>query len=135
MTFSIVARSADRPGAPAGPPSFGVAVASRFLAGGAAGPAADAGGGALATQAAANLAYRPQGLALLRTGTAAAGVVAGLTAADPGAADRQLGVVGPDGDGASWTGTGCLPWAGGRTGPGYAIQGNILAGPQVVDAM
>ncbi|MEU8074119.1 DUF1028 domain-containing protein [Catellatospora citrea] len=128
MTFSIVARSADGV-------AHGVAVASKFLAVGAAVPAAEAAVGALATQSYANLAYRPQGLALLRTGTAAGDVVAGLTAADPGRESRQLGVVGRTGDGATFTGADCHGWAGGRTGDGYAIQGNILAGPEVVAAM
>ena len=128
MTFSIVARSADGQ-------ALGVAVASKFLAVGAAVPAAEADVGALATQSYANLAYRPQGLALLRSGVAAADVVAGLTAADPGRAQRQLGVVGPVGDGAIYTGDGCHDWAGGLAGDGYAIQGNILAGKQVVVAM
>jgi uncharacterized Ntn-hydrolase superfamily protein len=128
MTFSIVARSADGQ-------SHGVAVASKFLAVGSAVPAAQAQVGALATQSYANLAYRPQGLALLGTGVSAADVVAGLTAADPGRAQRQLGVVGPTGDGATYTGTGCHDWAGGLAGDGYAIQGNILAGKQVVVAM
>jgi uncharacterized Ntn-hydrolase superfamily protein len=131
MTFSIVARAADG----AGGTAHGVAVASKFLAVGAAVPAAEADVGALATQAHANLAYRPQGLALLRTGVPAAGVVAGLVAADGGRAQRQLGVVGPDGDGATYTGEDCHPWAGGTAGDGYAIQGNILTGPEVVDAM
>src|SRR5256885_127691 len=128
MTFSIVARSADGH-------SYGVAVASKFLAVGAAVPAAEAGTGALATQSYANLAYRPQGLALLRTGVGAADVGAGLTAADPGRATRQLGVVGPTGDGATYTGTDCHDWAGGIAGDGFAIQGNILTGEQVVVAM
>jgi uncharacterized Ntn-hydrolase superfamily protein len=128
MTFSIVARSADGK-------SHGVAVASKFLAVGAAVPAAEAAVGALATQSYANLAYRPQGLMLLRTGTSAADTVAGLTTADPGRAQRQLGVVGRKGDGATYTGQGCHPWAGGVTGWGYAIQGNILTGPEVVEAM
>jgi uncharacterized Ntn-hydrolase superfamily protein len=128
MTFSIVARSADGR-------AHGVAVASKFLAVGAAVPAAEADVGALATQSYANLAYRPQGLALLRTGVGAANVVAGLTAADDGRASRQLGVVGPDGPGATFTGASCHPWAGGVASDGYAIQGNILTGPEVVDAM
>src|SRR5689334_8994508 len=106
MTFSIVARSTDGR-------SYGVAVASKFLGVGAAVPAADAEVGALATQSYANLAYRPQGLTLLRTGVAAADVVAGLTAADPGRDQRQVGVVGPTGDGATYTGAGCHDWAGG----------------------
>jgi uncharacterized Ntn-hydrolase superfamily protein len=128
MTFSIVARSADGL-------SHGVAVASKFLAVGAAVPAGEARIGALATQSYANLAYRPQGLALLRTGVAAADVVAGLIAADPGRDQRQLGVVGASGPGATYTGADCHDWAGGLAGDGYAVQGNILAGEQVVVAM
>ncbi|SNT52569.1 Uncharacterized conserved protein, Ntn-hydrolase superfamily [Asanoa hainanensis] len=128
MTFSIVARSADGH-------SHGIAVASKFLAVGAAVPAAEALTGAVATQSYANLAYRPQGLALLRTGVDAAGVVAGLTAADDGRAQRQVGVVGVAGDGATYTGADCHDWAGGVAGDGFAIQGNILVGPQVVEDM
>jgi uncharacterized Ntn-hydrolase superfamily protein len=128
MTFSIVARSADGR-------SHGVAVASKFLAVGAAVPAAEAQVGAIATQSYANLAYRPQGLALLRTGVAATRVVAGLTAADDGRETRQVGVVGAEGDGATFSGSGCHAWAGGAAGDGYAIQGNILTGPEVVEAM
>src|SRR5262249_54840722 len=128
MTFSIVARSADGH-------VHGVAVASKFLSVGAAVPAAEAEVGAVATQSYANLAYRPQGLTLLRTGVDAAGTVAGLTASDDGRASRQVGVVGRDGDGATYTGSDCHPWAGGVAGDGYAIQGNILTGPEVVEAM
>jgi uncharacterized Ntn-hydrolase superfamily protein len=128
MTFSIVARSDDGR-------MHGVAVASKFLAVGAMVPAAEADIGALATQSYANLAYRPQGLALLRTGTAAGDVIAGLTAADPGRDSRQLGVVDAAGAGATFTGPACHDWAGGKAGFGYAIQGNILTGPDVVDAI
>jgi uncharacterized Ntn-hydrolase superfamily protein len=128
MTFSIVARSADGT-------ALGVAVASKFLAVGAAVPAGAADIGALATQAYANLTYRADGLALLRDGASAAQTVERLVAADSGRDDRQLGVVGSTGAGATFTGTKCHPWAGGTTGDGFAIQGNILAGPEVVDAM
>ena len=114
MTFSIVARSADGH-------VHGVAVASKFLAVGAAVPAAEAEVGALATQSYANLAYRPQGLALLRTGVPAADVVAGLTAADDGRESRQLGVVGPTGDGATYTGQ-RLPPVGRRRWPGTGTR-------------
>jgi uncharacterized Ntn-hydrolase superfamily protein len=126
MTFSIVARAGA---------AHGVAVASKFLAAGAVVPAAEAEVGALATQSYANLAYRPQGLAMLRTGVDAAGVVAALTTADPHRATRQLGVVATDGDGATFTGDECHQWAGGDAGEGWAIQGNILTGPEVVAAM
>jgi uncharacterized Ntn-hydrolase superfamily protein len=129
MTFSIVARSAD--GA-----ALGVAVASKFLAAGAAVPAALAGVGAVATQSYANLAYRPQALALLGTGTAAADTVRALIAGDAGpVSHRQVGVVGATGEGATFTGADCHDWAGGVAGDGYAIQGNMLAGPAVVTDM
>ncbi|MGH3735409.1 MAG: DUF1028 domain-containing protein [Micromonosporaceae bacterium] len=128
MTFSIVARSADGQ-------QYGVAVASKFLAAGSAVPAAEAEVGALATQAYANLTYRQTGLAMLRAGIAAADVVAGLTAADPDRGHRQLGVVATTGEGATYTGEECHDWAGGLTGDGYAVQGNILTGPEVVEAM
>jgi uncharacterized Ntn-hydrolase superfamily protein len=133
MTFSIVARSAD--GA-----HFGVAVASKFLAVGAAVPAAraeraGAPGGALATQALANLAYKAGGLALLAGGRSAKETVEALTAADDRAEHRQLGVVDAAGGAATHTGTECLQWAGGATGYGYAIQGNILVGSRVVALM
>jgi len=128
MTFSIVGRSAGG--------WLGVAVASKFLGSGAAVPAALAGVGAVATQSYANLAYRPQALALLGTGVSAPDTVAGLVAADSGpVAHRQLGVVGADGVGATFTGASCHDWAGGTAGDGYAIQGNMLAGPQVVREM
>ncbi|AGZ43500.1 DUF1028 domain-containing protein [Actinoplanes friuliensis] len=129
MTFSIVARSADGC-------ALGVAVASKFLGVGAAVPAALAEVGAVATQSYANLAYRPQALALLGTGVPATETVAGLIAADDGPVDhRQVGVVGTSGPGATFTGPACHPWAGGAAGDGFAIQGNMLAGPQVVDRM
>jgi uncharacterized Ntn-hydrolase superfamily protein len=128
MTFSIVARSENGR-------AHGVAVASKFLAVGAAVPAAEAEVGALATQSYANLAFGPQGLTMLRTGVPADLVVAGLTAADAGRDQRQLGVVGRTGAGGSFTGAGCHAWAGGTAGDGYAIQGNILAGPEVVGEM
>lgn len=128
MTFSIAARSDDGM-------FLGVAVASKFLAVGAAVPGVRVGAGAIATQAWANLRYVPDGLALLEGGATAQECIDQLTHADEQAADRQVGVVDVSGGSASFTGPGCHPWAGGRTGPGYAIQGNILTGPEVVDAM
>src|SRR2546423_15663759 len=108
MTFSIVARSADGR-------AHGVAVASKFLAVGAAVPAAGADIGALATQSYANLAYRPQGLALLRTGVAAPRGVAGLTAPDPGRHQRPPGLGGPTRGGAPYPRPRGHAW--GRGGP------------------
>ena len=128
MTFSIVARSADGQ-------SWGVAVASKFLGVGSAVPAADAGVGAIATQAAANVGYKRDGLAQLAGGSTAAEVLQHLLAADDGREERQLGIVDAAGTAASFTGSACLEWAGSVTGDGYAIQGNILTGPEVVAAM
>jgi uncharacterized Ntn-hydrolase superfamily protein len=128
MTFSIVARSADGS-------AWGVAVASTFLAVGAAVPAAAAGAGAVATQAYANLRYRPDGLGLLRAGRSAADTLAALTGGDDLREQRQAGVVDRDGGAATFTGTGCSDWAGGRTGDGYALQGNMLTGEEVLTGM
>ncbi|MDQ1625990.1 MAG: hypothetical protein QOJ49_1488, partial [Actinomycetota bacterium] len=132
MTFSIAGRLADEDGQTGG--SWGVAVASKFLAVGSAVPAAEVGVGAIATQSLANLAYRPDGLRLLAAGHSAQETLDALTAADEGRDQRQAGVVDRDGGAATFTGPGCHAWAGGRTGPGYAVQGNILTGPEVVDA-
>jgi len=128
MTFSIVARD------PANG-DLGVAVASKFLAVGSVVPWAMAEVGAIATQALANVSYGPDGLAALAGGNDAAMVLADLTAADDGRSERQLGIVDARGRAATHTGTGCLVWAGGRVADGVAVQGNILAGPEVVDAM
>jgi len=128
MTFSIVARSPD--GA-----RWGVAVASKFLAVGAAVPAARFGVGAIATQSYANLAYKADGLHLLNRGQSAQQVIDKLIAKDDLREKRQLGVVDRDGGAATYTGDECNAWAGGRTGDGYAAQGNILTGPEVVDAL
>jgi uncharacterized Ntn-hydrolase superfamily protein len=98
-------------------------------------PWAEPGVGAIATQAYANPRYGPDGLALLREGLSAEDVVARLTEADEGRDERQLGVVDGEGRSAAWTGSECMHWAGGRTGPGYAAQGNILIGAETVDAL
>ncbi len=114
---------------------WGVAVQSKFLAVGSAVPYAAAEVGAIATQAWANLRYGPDGLALLRAGATAQETVDQLVAADDGRDDRQVGVVDAHGNSASFTGAKCMDWAGGRTGPGYAAQGNILVDAATVDAL
>ncbi len=127
-TFSIVAADPE-----AG--EVGVAVASRFFAVGTVVPFAKAGVGAVATQSFANTSYGPRGLLLLESGATADEVVRVLTRGDDGREQRQLGVVAASGVGATYTGTKCNAWAGGRTGPNYAVQGNILASEAVVAAM
>jgi uncharacterized Ntn-hydrolase superfamily protein len=114
---------------------WGVAVQSRFLAVGCIVPWAEPLVGAIATQSWANPRYGPDGLALLRNGLPASEVVERLTTADESRAQRQLGVVDAEGRGATYTGEECKEWAGGRTGPGYAAQGNILVSGDTVDAL
>jgi uncharacterized Ntn-hydrolase superfamily protein len=110
-------------------------VQSKFLAVGSVVPWAEPGVGAVATQAYANPRYGPDGLALLRQGLSAEEVVKRLTEADDDHDQRQLGVVDAAGRGATFTGSGCHVWAGGRTGSGYAAQGNILVSGETVDAL
>src|SRR6266511_2540086 len=127
-TYSIVACDLD-----AG--QWGVAVQSKFLAVGSVVPWAEPHVGAIATQSYANPRYGPDGLALLREGRPAEEVVSTLTAADEGRAQRQVGVVDGAGRAATFTGEECHDWAGGRTGDGYAAQGNILVSAATVDAL
>jgi uncharacterized Ntn-hydrolase superfamily protein len=114
---------------------WGVATQSKFLAVGSVVPWAEPFVGAIATQSYANPRYGPDGLALLRDGLGAAEVVEQLTAADPGRDQRQLGVVDASGNAATFTGPDCHDWAGGRTGPCFAAQGNILVSGETVDAL
>jgi uncharacterized Ntn-hydrolase superfamily protein len=127
VTFSIVGRSDDGE-------SWGVAVASKFLAVGSAVPAARCGVGAVATQANAHVGWKAAGLALLEQGRTAEQTVRQLVDED-GRSDRQVGIVDGAGRSATHTGPECMDWAGGIAATGVAIQGNILAGPEVVDAM
>src|SRR5262245_36366161 len=114
---------------------WGVATQSKFLAVGSVVPWAEADVGAVATQSCAKPSYGPDGLALLRGGLPAADATARLTDADNGRAQRQRGIVDRHGDAATYTGSGCHAWAGGRTGPCFAAQGNILVSGQTVDAL
>ena len=114
---------------------WGVATQSKFLAVGSVVPWGEPQVGAIATQAYANPRYGPEGLSLLREGLSAEEVVERLTSADDGRDHRQLGIVDSEGRGASFTGAECLEWAGGRTGPCYAAQGNILVSAETVEAI
>jgi uncharacterized Ntn-hydrolase superfamily protein len=127
-TYSIAACDLD-----AG--QWGIATQSKFLAVGSVVPWAVPGVGAVATQAYANPRYGPDGLRLLAEGLSAAEVVARLTDADEGRADRQVGVVDAQGGSATYTGSDCMEWAGGLAGPGFAAQGNILVGEETVAAL
>lgn len=128
MTFSIVACDLKEK-------TWGVAVASKFPAVGAVVPWAQAGIGAVATQSFANTSFGPRGLELLASGLSAKKTLETLLQDDAEREHRQVGIVDMKGNAATFTGSVCFDWAGGVTGKGYAIQGNILAGPKVVPAM
>jgi len=127
-TFSIVA-------ADPATGEVGIAVASRFFAVGSVVPYGKAGTGAVATQASADTSFGPRGLELLARGALPEEIAAILLRGDANASRRQFGIVAADGRSFSYTGKECGPWAGGRSGRNYAVQGNILAGEPVVVAM
>jgi len=126
MTWSILARD--------GHGRFGVAISSRFFAVGALCVHTQRGVGALATQALMNPLYGPAGLQRLAAGGSPADVVAELTAADTGRAQRQLHLLGARGRGAAHTGEACIEWCGHRVHDDFSVAGNMLAGPQVLQA-
>ncbi|HGY08889.1 MAG TPA: DUF1028 domain-containing protein [Oceanithermus profundus] len=127
-TFSIVARDPESG-------DLGVAVASKFLAVGAVVPYARAGVGAVATQSYANTSYGPRAMSILGAGGSPELAHQAFANSDPGHAQRQYGIVAASGEAYSFTGGECHAWAGGRAGEGLAVQGNLLAGPEVVEAL
>lgn len=127
-TFSIVAFDPAEN-------AWGIAVASKFPAVGAVVPWARAGAGAVATQSYANTTYGPRGLEMMASGISAQEALDELIKEDDERALRQAGVVDASGRSATFTGEDCFEWAGGITGEHFAVQGNILASPQVVEAM
>lgn len=127
-TFSLVARDPATG-------HLGVAVASKFLAVGSIVPTASAGVGAFASQAKSNTSFGPAALSALKEGRTVESIAAALAASDDEYQHRQYGFVTAQGESYSHTGAECLPWAGGRVGPDYAAQGNILSGPEVLDAL
>lgn len=127
-TFSIVAFD------PASN-ELGVAVQSKFLAVGAVVPWVIGGVGAIATQAWANTSYGTRGLRLLEEGHEPGRVIETLTQSDEHNDERQIGIVDSTGRSASFTGTKCMEWAGGLARDNFAVQGNILAGPAVIEKM
>src|SRR4051812_46701294 len=127
-TFSIVAVDTDAGEA-------GVAVQSKFLAAGAVVPWARGGVGAVATQAFADVTLGVRGLDLLASGIDPREALDRLLDGDEQREERQVGIVEGSGRGESFTGGGCLDWAGGETGEGFSGRGNILGGPEVVAGM
>ena len=127
-TFSIVAYDSVTG-------ELGVAVQSKYFSVGRVVPWAEAGVGAVATQAQVEPTYGPKGLAMLRSGMAPADILKALAATDSLWNVRQVGIADARGRVATWTGPKCNDWAGGEAGVDFACQGNILAGPKVVSEM
>lgn len=126
MTFSIVARCA-RTG------QVGVAAATAVQAVGKLACHAQAHVGAIASQAKTNPYLAYDGLRLLERGASAEEALRRVLASDPDVHSRQVGVVDSQGRTAGWTGEKAIAWAGHLAGRGCSIQGNRLAGPQVLE--
>ena len=127
-TFSIIARDSETN-------ELGVAVQSKFIAVGSVVPYAKAGIGAVASQAWGNVQYGPVGLKLLSQGIRTEQIIALMIKTDPLQKHRQVAIINQDGNTSNHTGTECLNWAGTRSGKNFSVQGNLLTGPQVVEAM
>ena len=113
----------------------GVAVTTRVPFVGRAVPWVRAGVGAVATQSWTEVAYGPRGLDLLEKGMAPEQAIPALLEGDAGRELRQLGMIDMQGRTASFSGAENGAWAGSRAGRDYVVQGNILVGPEVVDAV
>jgi uncharacterized Ntn-hydrolase superfamily protein len=128
MTFSLVAADPETG-------EVGVAVQSKYFAVGNVVPWAKAGIGAVATQAAGVAAYGPQILKLLEQGREPDEALADTLAEDRDWETRQIGVVTAAGEAIALTGERCQPWAGSIVRDGFAVQGNLLVGEEVLEEM
>jgi len=125
MTWSIVARDPETG-------HFGIAVASRFFAVGAAVPHVKGRVGAVATQAFVSPLYGTDGLKLLEEGRSPEEIIETLTACDHGRRQRQFHLIDAEGRNAAYTGEICVDWAGHLVDDNVSVAGNMLAGPQVI---
>jgi uncharacterized Ntn-hydrolase superfamily protein len=114
---------------------LGVAVESKYFGVGSVVPWAKAGVGAVATQARAKVSFGPDGLRLLATGKSPRETLDELLAADPLREQRQVAMIDMHGRTAAHTGAECFAFAGHREGKNYSVQGNLLAGETVLNAM
>ncbi|MEL7524621.1 MAG: DUF1028 domain-containing protein [Pseudomonadota bacterium] len=127
MTFSIVARDKTTG-------YYGIAVASRFFAAGAVVPHMAGQVGAIATQALVSPIYGTEGLTLLRAGVSAERVLDSVVKPDKGSHSRQIHLIDAKGRAAAFTGEKCIDWCGHLIEDNVTAAGNMLAGPQVLDA-
>ena len=127
-TYSIVARDPESG-------ELGAAVQSHWFAVGSLCTWARPGIGAVATQSVVEPGHGPAALDRMERGEAAAQALAGVLAADPLAAVRQVGAIGAQGEPAVHTGARCIPEAGHHTGPHWSCQANMMARSTVPAAM
>jgi uncharacterized Ntn-hydrolase superfamily protein len=127
VTWSIVSRD-EKTG------HFGIAVSTCAFAVGARVPFIATGVGAIASQAFVNPFYGYRGLELLRAGASAEDMIRIVTSADEGRSQRQVHVVDRDGRFAAYSGDGCVPWCGHLVRENFSVAGNMLAGPEVIEA-
>ena len=127
-TYSVVAHDAKAR-------ELGVAVQSHYFAVGPDVPWAEAGVGAVATQAFVDVGYGPRGLELMRRGVSAPEALARLVARDKLRNERQVAMVDGRGRVAVHTGARCIADAGHHTGKGWSVQANMMVNASVVPAM
>src|SRR5579863_2610519 len=127
-TYSIVARDAETG-------QFGVAVQSHYFAAGAGVTWAEAGMGAVATQASADPSYGKLGLDLMRAGKSAPDALAGLLASDSRREVRQVAMIDRKGRVAAHTGSTTIPESGHIVGDGFSVQANMMLKNSVWPAM
>jgi uncharacterized Ntn-hydrolase superfamily protein len=128
MTYSIVARCPDTG-------RLGVAVQSHFFSVGSVVPWVEAGVGAVATQATAEVAHGPNGLERLRAGQSPDAALGELITADPFGETRQVGIVDSSGRAAAHTGTSCIREASHVVGDGFTTHANMMENVGVAEAM
>ena len=127
-TFSIIARDPATG-------EIGVGVQSKAFAAGNRAYTVKGGVGVIAHQSSANPMYGQIGIALLERGLTPQQALDMMRRSDEGRESRQVSILDFQGRGATFTGTGASDWKGGRCAKDYCVQGNILTGPEVVDAL
>ena len=128
MTYSIVARDPETG-------EMGVAVQTAWLNVGAICPWAEAGVGAVATQASVRPSHGPSGLSLMRNGHSAPEALAAVLAADEHREVRQIGMIDRNGQVAAFTGQNTIRYAGHQTGDNFSVQANMMLNDTVPGAM
>ena len=127
-TYSIIGRDPESG-------ELGMGVQSKAFGAGNRAMHAKGGLAIIAHQAAANPMYGAIGIELLQAGYSPEEALEMMVASDEGRDRRQVAILDQRGRTAAWTGTDASDWKGHRCGVDYCVQGNILTGPEVVDAM